>query len=385
VTGSDTVKHRCLRFVAALAAAFAAGCAPAARVPAEPAASTQEYSSNKIVAEINQLLREPYSDTQAIDVIYATNRVPTGDLSECSDASYGLQPTGKTSYGICRVSVPKRHPVGFLELALNPHSDPHRYFRVLSQVPLDETSLRALLQSRKPADALMFVHGFNVKFGEAVLRSAQLAYDLKFQGPVLLFTWPAGSAGGLDTVMINRTYEANRGNAAVSVGQLSSLFKLLASTGVTIHLMVHSMGHQVVLPALAAAAAKINAPFIRELVLNAPDFPLADLRRMLPAIRPLARRITLYCSYNDNAIAVSEIWNRGRRVGACEQLDGVDVINVGEIDAPTLGVGGLGHGYYASRPILTDIFQLLLGLPVDRRLFMRKSEPNSVENYYLRP
>jgi hypothetical protein len=50
-----------------------------------------------------------------------------------------------------------------------------------------------------------------------------------------------------------------------------------------------------------------------------------------------------------------------------------------------MGVGGLGHSYYSSRPILTDIFQVLLGIPAEDRLFIRKSEPNSTEDYYLRP
>src|SRR5205814_1512432 len=116
---------------------------------------------------------------QSVDVIYATNRLPGGDPGDCGDGSFGTQPTGKTSYGVCRVNVPKRHSVGGFELAETPHADPHRYFRVLSHVKLDETALRALVASKKPADVMLFVHGFNVKFGEAVLRAAQLAYDLK--------------------------------------------------------------------------------------------------------------------------------------------------------------------------------------------------------------
>ena len=63
-------------------------------------------------------------------------------------------------------------------------------------------------------------------------------------------------------------------------------------------------------------------------------------------------------------------------------LPGVDIINVGEIDASALG---LGHGYYASRPILTDIFQTLLGISADHRLFIRKSEPSGAEDFFLRP
>ena len=368
-----------------LLAAAAGLCAACASAPPAPAPVADNYGSAAIVDRINRLLREPFSDTQTVDVIYATNRVETGDPEECGDSAFGTQPTGKTSYGVCRINVPKRHSVGGFELADTPHSDPHRYFRVLSHVKMDETALKALVASKKPADLLLFVHGFNVKFGEAIVRTAQLAYDLKFQGPVMVYTWPAGSANFMDAAIINRTYEANKSNAAVSVGQLSALLKTLASLDVRVHVLVHSMGHQVALPALAKSAPIINKQYIGELILNAPDYPLREFPQIVLQITPVAKRVTLYCSYNDNAIAASEVWNRGRRVGACEQIPGVDVINVGEIDAPALGIGGLGHGYYASRPILTDIFQLLVGMPAERRLFVRRSEPNSVENFVLRP
>src|SRR5690606_2013018 len=94
-----------------------------------------------------------------------------------------------------------------------------------------------------------------------------------------------------------------------------------------------------------------------------------EFLRLAPAAKQLASRVTVYCSFNDNAIAASETINRGRRMGGCEYVPGVDVINAGDIDAPTLG---LGHGYYASRAILTDVFQLLLGIEAEKRLFIRK-------------
>ena len=43
---------------------------------------------------------------------------------------------------------------------------------------------------------LVFVHGFNVRYQEAVLRAAQINYDLKYQGPIILFSWPAGAGDG---------------------------------------------------------------------------------------------------------------------------------------------------------------------------------------------
>ncbi|MBI5243641.1 MAG: alpha/beta hydrolase [Elusimicrobia bacterium] len=335
---------------------------------------------------LSDAVKEPFSDTQAMDVIYATNRVPLADASACGDGSFGVERSTALYYGVCSLNVPKRHSTGGFEVAPNPRADSHKYFRVLSQTSLDEPSFKALLAAKKPTDVLVFVHGFNVKFAEAVLRASQIAYDLKFQGPVVLFTWPAGASGGMmDSALINRTYDANRMNAIYSVDRTASFFKALSELDMSVHVMVHSMGHQVVLTALAKAAPSMPKPFIGELVLNAPDIPIADFQRLAPTLKDMAERVTVYCSYNDNAIAASETYNKNRRLGGCERAPGIDVINVSEIDAPALGIGGLGHGYYAARPILTDIYQVLLGVPAEKRLFIRRSEPNSTEDYYLRP
>ena len=65
-------------------------------------------------------------------------------------------------------------------------------------------------------------------------------------------------------------------------------------------------------------------------------------------------------------------------------MDGMDVINVEEVDEPVMGIGGLGHGYYSARPIITDLYQLFLGLTPENRLFIRTSIENEKKIYYLR-
>lgn len=331
--------------------------------------------------DLNALFSDRFDDTRAIEVLYVTNRI-RGERAGCDDEAFGVNPSDSLSFGVCRLNVPKNHAVGTLETAPNPRSDPHSYYRVLSHDGLSRAAFSSRISAGRQ-DVLVFVHGFNVKFDQAVLRASQIAYDLKFQGDVILFSWPAGAPPGIFSgARLERTYEHNTRNAASSIGQAVVFFRELERTGRTVHVIVHSMGHQVVVPALVAAAS--NSLSIGELVLNAPDFPVEDFRTAAPILAGAARRVTVYCSYNDNAIAASEYRNDGRRMGACEQADGVDVINVGEIDAPTLGIGGLGHGYYASRPILTDIYQVLLGIDASNRLFVRKAEINSTQDFFLR-
>ena len=156
------------------------------------------------------------------------------------------------------------------------------------------------------------------------------------------------------------------------------------------NIVVHSMGHQVVLPALfdlgkeknpnSDSTAKSELP-LGEIILNAPDIESDLFIKNIEMIKNLSRRVTLYCSYNDKAMFASETVNNTKRLGACSYMEGIDTINVSLLDNSTLG---LNHGYYASRPILTDVFQVLLGIEADRRLFIRKSDTNSTEKYYLR-
>ncbi|MDO8804309.1 MAG: alpha/beta hydrolase [Elusimicrobiota bacterium] len=380
-----SMKSDSFRIIITAACCFAlGGCAATVIVPPPLVPAPLAYGGG-YGEGLNPLFSDAFDDTRAVDVVYVTNRAPGSDMTGCDKNTYGVELSTQVSYGVCRLNVPKRHSVGGFETAPNPRADPHRYFRVLAHTPLTQEALRLQLSQGRP-DILVFVHGFNVKFEDTVLRAAQIAYDLKFQGQVVLFSWPAGAAPGMfGNTFISRTYAQNKANAEGSVGTATDFFKLLAGLDKTSYVMVHSMGHQLAIPALAAASSETGKRFIGELVLNAPDMPIRDFASAVPALKNAARRITVYCSYNDNAIAASEMYNKGRRMGGCELVDGVDMVNVGEIDAPALGIGGLGHGYYASRPILTDVFQLLLGLDAGSRQFIRKSETNSTENYYLRP
>ncbi|EKP04817.1 hypothetical protein LEP1GSC018_3669 [Leptospira kirschneri str. 2008720114] len=55
------------------------------------------------------------------------------------------------------------------------------------------------------------------------------------------------------------------------------------------------------------------------------------------------------------------------------------MVNVNPIDSSLIFIG---HGYYSSRPLLTDIYQVFLGIKVKKRLFIQKSFGN--ENFILR-
>jgi esterase/lipase superfamily enzyme len=334
-----------------------------------------------------QYFVEDYNDSRAINVMVFTNRQFKGKGFGCTDDYFGNNGDTLFRIGICRVNVPRNHSTGELKFSTDQRDNSHDYFKILAQKELGFNSLIDYFKKLKRSP-LIFVHGFNVKHEQAVLRAAQIAYDLKYQGPVILFSWPAGSGDNFfDDKMVKKTYDENLKNAQKSIPTFKLFLSKLIENQITPHIFVHSMGHQVVLPALfdlgkeAEVQANKTALPLGELILNAPDFDSNLFIKNIDSLKTLSRRITLYCSYNDKALLASASVNNSKRLGACSYMEGVDSINVSLLETPTFG---LGHGYYASRPILTDIFQVLLGLEADRRLFMRKSDPNSTEKYYLR-
>jgi esterase/lipase superfamily enzyme len=325
---------------------------------------------------------ENYSDTRALDVLVVTNRQLKGAAFGCTNDQLSVEQDTAVHFGVCKINVPKNHSTGLIRLTKDNRQSSHEFFKILNSRTLSETAVFDYLK-KSERYPLVFVHGFNVRYEDALLRAAQIAYDLKYQGPIVLYSWPAGARDGfLDEKIITRTYDHNLKNAQDSVALFKNFLNQLNANHLTVNLVVHSMGHQVALPALRDFSVQNpNAKIINELILNAPDFEANEFINIAAAVKDNTKRITIYCSYNDRAMTVSEIYNKNPRFGACAFSESIDSINVSLVDAPALG---LGHGYYSSRAILGDVFQVLLGIDAEKRLFIRKSEPNSTEKYFLR-
>lgn len=326
---------------------------------------------------------ENYADTRALDVFVVSNRKLKADNFGCTNDQFGVELDTATHFGVCKINVPKNHSTGLIKFTKDNRQSSHEFFKTLNSRSLTEASIFDSLK-KSERYPLVFVHGFNLRYEDAVLRASQIAYDLKYQGPIVLFSWPAGAGDGfLDEQMVTRTYDGNLKNAKNSIGVFKDFLNKLRDNNLKVNLVVHSMGHQIVLPALKEfATLNPNSKIINELILNAPDFDADEFIRIADTTKQNAKRITTYCSYNDRAMTVSEIYNKNPRFGACAFSESIDSINVSLVDAPALG---LGHGYYSSRAILGDVFQVLLGIDAEERLFIRKSEPNSTEKYFLRP
>lgn len=367
---------------------------PVVIVPPPAKIETLDNLDVQLSADLNKVwssyFKEDFTDSRSMVIYVVTNRnLKKGNILGCSDDYFGVNSDKQVRNIACKINVPKNHTTGEIKSSSDSRDSSHEYFKVLSIKSLDSKNIVDQLKKSQRVP-MVFVHGFNVKFQEAIFRASQIAYDLKYQGPIVLFSWPAGAGDSfLDDKLINRTYKSNSATAKDSILVFKDFLNNLYKNDIKINLLVHSMGHQVVLPALDQFANENkdseNKQMINELILNAPDFEIGKFQELSENLRFLSRRVTLYCSFNDNAMVASEVMNNTKRLGGCALVDNIDTINVSLVDAPAMGLVGLGHGYYSSRPILSDVFQVLLGIEAEKRLFIKKSEPNSTEKYYLRP
>jgi esterase/lipase superfamily enzyme len=223
---------------------------------------------------------------------------------------------------------------------------------------------------------LLYIHGFNTSFDSAAMRTAQVAFDLRFRGPAAFFSWP--SKGNL------WSYAADLRDADASVDLLADFMVDIATkTDVEkIHVIAHSMGNRILGLALENIRNRKLRVQLGELVLAAPDLDgnlFGRLARVYPA---LAVGTTMYVSRRDQALALSgRLW-AGPRVGFAPPVTverGIDTIDVRSLDLSLLG-----HGYVSAlSPVLSDIEAILRGRrpPGDR---MRVSASRDGRHWILR-
>ncbi|GAB3085917.1 alpha/beta hydrolase [Micromonospora schwarzwaldensis] len=286
-----------------------------------------------------------------VEIAYATDRVPTDEPAEV----YGAGRDRTLRYGRAWVALPDDHRTGKLPR-------PKRRWRLKFRKP-EDTGLRmeesksltatvARMRDRAPGrDVLIFVHGYNVSFVNAVRRTAQLAYDLDFGGVPVLYSWPsAGSPAA---------YVAD-GAAADGTQRRFRAFltSLMESTeGGRVHVIAHSMGNRI----LTEALSRLAGYKLGHVVFAAPDLDAEQFRDRVADFSGTAERFTLYVNDSDLAMAASgsralaNAPRAGRGGIGLVVLDGIDTI-----DASRVETGLMGHSYAMERRTIVGDIHLMI-------------------------
>lgn len=297
-----------------------------------------------------------------VPVFYGTDRAPSNNL----DGRYGGD-RGEPGYGIAEVSVPTDstvRAVGELSgpkwwrLEFRPDKTKHVVLRDVRPLARDAfvTALRDGLASADQADALLFVHGYNVGFADAARRAAQLAVDLQFPGRTLLYSWC--SAGN------PHKYTVDEATIEWSTPHFEAFLRMaLTEIGAgSVHVIAHSMGNRALVRALERfSGLPSGAAHLRQIVFAAPDVDADTFRQIAAAFHGRAERFTLYASSTDIALKASKLVHGYPRAGDTSDgpiiVDGVDTIDATMVDTSLIG---LRHSYFgAKRSILNDMFALV--------------------------
>ncbi len=309
-----------------------------------------------------------------VPVFFATNR----QVSSKVPVLLGNHPTegGELHFGKLNVSIPLDHRMGNFEypsiLRLEFRPDPAKHFVASSVVLTDQASfykeIKGLVSRSDERDALVFVHGFNTTFEESSLRVAQLAYDLRFKGPALLFAWP--SQGEL------LDYLKDGRNADISARPLRDFLSGLTELGQVrrIYVIAHSMGNRVLVSALTKMGA--GRFDVRAIALIAPDIDAALFRELAEQFPRTIGPVALYASSQDKALMASQRLAGYARAGQGGKnmvvIPGIESIDASSVDTSSIG---MGHQYYAdSRQILGDLYGFFQGQPAERRFALKRSQ-----------
>jgi esterase/lipase superfamily enzyme len=313
---------------------------------------------------------------------------------EMTGELYGCRPT-ETSYGVCTISVPPptNRRIGELNRPLSvwvfeAPENPDKHF-MLRHVEEHKDkadfyrSLSAQLAKSESEAALLFVHGYNVSFEDAIFRTAQLAVDLKFPGAPIAFCWPSYA----DPVK----YTFDEQHAEVSIPALREVLVDLAerSGAKSVHIIAHSMGNRVLAGALRSmdpAAQQRNKEVFRELVLAAPDIDSRVFQsQVLPHIVGNTQHCTLYASSRDRALLISRFFHNYQRLGETEP-DLLIASGLDTIDASLVDTSLLGHSYIGDvASIVSDLHDLVVsGKPPTERGLV-SSERNALTYWSIKP
>jgi esterase/lipase superfamily enzyme len=327
-----------------------------------------------------------------VPVFFGTDRAEQPDPTRLQ---FNAERGRRLELGRAMVTVPKIHEVPNIErpwVVKIPYfdvtiyeeaEDPDKHFTMQEIKKLPEADFLALARERIAASsrykdhALVFVHGYNTSFDHAIYRTAQVAYDLKFDGAAFLYSWPSGGAVA--------SYTYDRESAQASEPYLRQFLDLVVKqTGAkSVSIIAHSMGNQPLLDVLKdMRSGGPQEVAINEVILAAPDVDADNFANVAQRIEGIAKGVTLYAASNDRALIVSRNFWRNPRAGDVPAAGPLIVPGIETIDVTAASTDSfaLNHsGYAENNDLLQDIGKLILsGLrPPDQRLpaLKRTSSP----------
>lgn len=351
---------------------------------------------------------------QFFDIAYITNRAPVSDQSILLDFGTTRVDDTEVSIGILRNdlviarTIPEDQPglvsrggcVGLgvcvpVEVLLPEASDTGFEGIGTQHSGGLEEGIEASYQhfvergSSDPDRALVFIHGFNTDFREAVDALTNLMITARYPSTPFLVSWPSEGRlweNDISEWRLRRSlglnYEHDRRMVTESCTTIhNALSAILQKYGAgQVDLVIHSMGNQLFFEMLNGCGANQLAwpvnddvPF-RYLILSAPDVAVSSFQSGLALYASHATKTFIYGTENDLVLRVSRYVNRSvgdqtddeiNRLGFFDRppldADHVNWINTITVDGASQNAP-LNHSHYVNTaPVRKDIAMILNG------------------------
>jgi esterase/lipase superfamily enzyme len=286
-------------------------------------------------------------------IFVATTRAEAKDTRQV----FSGERSDRVAYAKVDMTVPTVHKVGQIERAKRGAADPGKFFTAQSVSGYrDETAFSKALRAdiaRRGGRALVFIHGYNTQFDDAVYRITQIAHDANYKGTPVLFTW--ASAGRA----VDYVYDNNSASAARDA--LEETLRLVANSGAKrVDIVAHSMGNWVTMEALRQLAITNDRDLdgkLGDVVLASPDIDVDVFKSQMRRYGKPDRPFVVFASANDRALQISGLI-AGRRPRLGDYTDSQEIADLGIVVADLSAVkveDRLNHTKFADNPILVQM------------------------------
>jgi len=307
-------------------------------------------------------------DTDALPLFFATSRLPdcrTPDIQLLNHRGDRMR------YG--RFNAPQEAKVDGKKQLRTP---------MAFQAPGDWWKALQAETDRRQGRVLLYVHGYRESFATTSRDAAQIARMTNFDGPVIEYSWPSQHK------LLG--YAVDETNMYHDVRNFRDFLKTLAEQGWVKEIVVvsHSLGARLVIPAISyvdRTSSSADSSNISNIILASPDIDREtferDIEEEVLAPRRVARdrRITVYVSHKDKALAASRTLHGYPRLGSPYCFDPFEaadlkakglpvrcypaaVAGLTVVDATDVSRGATGHSnFLRSSVVCRDFVDVVAG------------------------
>ena len=255
------------------------------------------------------------------------------------------------------VSVPAIHTTGNIERPKGKVAKPDKFFTAGDIVSYSsegafEQALRTDIASHDRR-ALVFVHGYNNLFDDAVYRMTQVVHDTGYAGTPVLFSWASGGRA------VDYVYD--RDSATGARDSLEATLRLLVKAGAKrIDIVAHSMGNLLTvetLRQLAIAGDRDLDGRLGDVVLASPDIDVDVFKSQMRRYGKPERPFILLLSRDDRALSVSQIIAGDKpRLGDYANTEEIADLGLVVVDLSKVSAGdAANHAKFANNPVLVKL------------------------------